>query len=258
MKAIILSAGRGTRLLPLTQHVPKCLLPIDGRSVLEWQLGALAASGVDEAVIVTGFGASYVEDELSAFEHGEMKVRTHFNPLYACSDNLVSCLSVRSEMDQDFVLLNGDTLVEPDIVRRLLASAYVPVSVGVVRKQSYDSDDMKVYAGLGWLDRIGKHLDPDCTSAEAIGISVYRGTGPDAFVDALEDLAARPDGTRLWYLSAVDLLAWRGLVRTASMDGLDYAEIDCERDLVSARRLVRRWHHARSWHQPPAFHELHA
>ncbi len=241
MKAIILSAGRGTRLLPLTEHVPKCLLPIGGRSVLGWQLWALRGAGIDEAVVVTGFGHRLVDWEIEACTPIGMKVRSIFNPLFDRADNLVSCLAARREMGGDFLLLNGDTLVEPEIVRRLLVSAEVPATVAVVRKASYDADDMKVCSRLGRLERIGKHLDPARSDGEAIGASLYRGEGPGVFVEALEQSAAEPDACRRWYLSAVDSLARRGLVRTTDAHGLGYAEIDYREDLVRASSLVSSW-----------------
>lgn len=241
MKAIILAAGRGTRLLPLTEHVPKCLLPIGGCSVLGWQLRALRGAGIDEAVVVTGFGHCLVDWEIEACTPVGMRVRSTFNPLFDRADNLVSCLAASREMGGDFLLLNGDTLVAPEIVRRLVASAEVPVTVAVVRKASYDADDMKVLSRLGRLERIGKHLDPARSDGEAIGVSLYRGEGPRVFVEALEKSAAEPDAHRRWYLSAVDALAARGLVRTADVQGLGHAEIDTREDLVPASRLVSSW-----------------
>jgi NDP-sugar pyrophosphorylase family protein len=66
MKAIILAAGRGSRLLPLTETRPKCLLPVAGTTVLGLQLDTLEAGGIDEAVVVTGFMAGLVEAEVAA------------------------------------------------------------------------------------------------------------------------------------------------------------------------------------------------
>ena len=86
MKAIILSAGQGRRLLPLTQDTPKCALPVLGRSVLEWQLNEIARVAVDEVVVVSGFGANAV-DEIAAQPHG-VPVRTLYNPFYGRCDNL--------------------------------------------------------------------------------------------------------------------------------------------------------------------------
>lgn len=247
MKAIILSAGRGKRLLPLTEHVPKCLLPIGGRSVLGWQLWALMAAGVREVVVVTGFGADRVDREIAAHPVPGLRVRSCFNPMFDRADNLVSCLAAREYMNGDFLLLNGDTLVEPEILSRLLRSANVLVCSAVVHKERYDADDMKVRSALGWMDHIGKDLAPTSVDSEAIGVSLYRGDGPSVFVEALEEVARQPDAARRWYLSAVELLALRGLVRTTAMDGLGYAEIDCVEDLAPAVALVASWTQREEW-----------
>jgi NDP-sugar pyrophosphorylase family protein len=68
-RAIILAAGQGKRLLPLTESRPKCLIELSGRSLLAWQLIRLQAAGVEEAVVVTGFRADAVEAEI-ARRHG--------------------------------------------------------------------------------------------------------------------------------------------------------------------------------------------
>ena len=120
VRAVILSAGQGKRLLPLTRSLPKCLLPVHGRTVLEWQLRSLREAGIRQVAIVVGFGAEQVEAEVARCRLPGFEVSTIHNALFDKSDNLVSCLVARSQMDGDFVLLNGDTLFQPAIVRRLL------------------------------------------------------------------------------------------------------------------------------------------
>ena len=63
-KTIILGAGQGRRLLSLTENIPKCLLPVSGKPIIEWQIDALLAAGVDEITVVTGFQSSLVEARL--------------------------------------------------------------------------------------------------------------------------------------------------------------------------------------------------
>ena len=72
MKAIILSAGRGSRLLPLTETLPKCLLRVGETTVLSLQLDTLERAGVNEAIIITGFMAGSVEAEVAG-RSGPMK-----------------------------------------------------------------------------------------------------------------------------------------------------------------------------------------
>ena len=110
MKAIILSAGQGSRLGHLTDDKPKCLIDFNGRTLLDRQLDALAANGVDEAVVVTGFRDDQIEAAL-ARRAGGPKVRTIYNPFYKVADNLGSLFVAKDELEGDCLVWNGDTLV---------------------------------------------------------------------------------------------------------------------------------------------------
>ena len=123
MKAIILSAGQGKRLLPLTKNAPKCSLPVQGQSILEWQLGEIARCDIDEVVVVTGFGARKVEAIIA--DTTAVQARTFFNPFFAHSDNLGTCWVAREEFSEPFVLINGDTLFEAAVYSVFCASPQV-------------------------------------------------------------------------------------------------------------------------------------
>ena len=110
MKAIILSAGQGSRLLPLTESVPKCCLMLDGKPLLQHQVESLAANGLDDIVIVTGFNHQKVGDIVNDINIPGVSVRTLYNPFYAVSDNLGTTWIARKEMRSPFLLVNGDTL----------------------------------------------------------------------------------------------------------------------------------------------------
>ena len=86
MKAIILSAGQGSRLGHLVDGRPKCLIDFNGRTLLDRQLDTLEANGVHEAVVVTGFHDELVNEAI-ARRTGGPNVRTVFNPFYKVADN---------------------------------------------------------------------------------------------------------------------------------------------------------------------------
>jgi choline kinase len=241
MKAILLSAGQGRRLLPLTSKLPKCLLRVRGQAtILDEQLGALARCGVREAVLMVGFGADRVERAVAERRENGLAIRTCFNPFYAQSDNLVTAWLARHEMDGDFVLLNGDTLFEPAVLERLLARGRGPAALAVAHKALYDGDDMKVTLDAeGRLRAIGKNLEgrPD---GEAIGMTVFRGEGAAALRGAL-DAAVRRDGAlRDWYTSVLGELAARLPLHAVSIQGLWWTEIDDASDLDAARHALAR------------------
>ena len=241
-KAIIVGAGQGSRLLPLTERIPKCLIDLCGRTMLGWQLRALAETGIREAVVITGFHPELVELELERNAPPQMRVRTVYNPFYKLADNLASCWMARAELCGPCLILNGDTLFEPEIARRLLGAASASITVTIDRKPGYDADDMKVITDGDRLLGIGKTLPAGDVNGESIGFLRFDASGAAQFVAELEHTMRTPEGTRLWYLSAIHRLAGAGVhVRVASIAGLQWAELDYPDDLVRARALAAGW-----------------
>ncbi len=235
LKALILSAGQGRRLLPLTADTPKCVLPVAGRPLLVWQIETLLAAGVDDIVVVVGYRAERVEEAIAPYSR---HVRTLFNPFHSVSDNLASCWMARTEMNEDFFLLNGDTLFEKAVVTRLLTSTQ-DITVTVDRKPKYDDDDMKVQLEGDRLLRIGKKLPPQQSDAEAIGLILFREAGGKLFRAALEASMRRGEALRQWYLSVVDGLADQIVVSVKSIEGMRWAEVDTASDLENASFVVK-------------------
>lgn len=239
--AVLLGAGQGRRLSPLTDTRPKCLVEIAGRPLLEWQLRALAASGVTQVTVVTGFGAAAVETALTVIAP-PIQVTCRHNPFFAVADNIGSCWVARDLFRENTLLINGDTLIDPRIVSRVRAEARAPVTVTIDRKDAYDVDDMKVRLDGERLVRIGKTIG-DPVDGESIGMLRFRGEGGHRFAAALEATMRDPASLSRWYLSVVDALADEGGVGTVSIEGLPWAEVDYPRDmaLAAARLAVFDW-----------------
>jgi L-glutamine-phosphate cytidylyltransferase len=237
--AIILSAGQGSRLSPLTEDRPKCLIEFKGRSLIGWQIEALRMKGVTDIAVVTGFRSDLVEAELAQVK--DVRARVVFNPFYHVADNLGSLWIAREEMRDDFIILNGDTLISPDIVARLIAAEQFPITVTVDIKDSYDADDMKVEREGDRLIHIGKTLTPEQSNAESIGMLAFRREGGARFRREVEEMMRTPAGVSNWYLRAIDRIAPEGVVGTVSIQGLGWGEVDYPSDLVTAEQLADKW-----------------
>ncbi|MCB1748521.1 MAG: phosphocholine cytidylyltransferase family protein [Gammaproteobacteria bacterium] len=251
MKAIILSAGQGRRLLPLTEQRPKAALAVGPRAVLEWQLHEIGQCTVDEVVVVTGFGADYI-DAIVAGQHA-VPARTLYNPFYAACDNLGTCWVARHEMTAPFVVINGDTLFEAAILQRLLDdAARAPITLVTDSKAGYDADDMKVVVADGRLRRVGKQLDLARVTGESIGMMHFDARGARRFREQVDYMMRHGSGLKQWYLSAIDTLAGEDIVTTCAIDGLSWGEIDDRADLERAASIVAAWRPARRPHTPAA------
>jgi choline kinase len=108
-------------------------------------------------------------------------------------------------------------------------------------KKSYDADDMKVIVDQGRLRRVSKRLDPATVNGESIGMMAFTGEGSRLFRDRLDYLMRHGEGTKQWYLSAIDEIAQQHQVGVCPIRGLSWCEIDDQQDLENAERVVRRW-----------------
>jgi len=241
-KAIILSAGQGSRLGQLTVDRPKCLIDFGGRSLLDRQLDTLAANGIEEAVVVTGFRDSLIEDALERRRQaGEgPATRTVFNPFYKVADNTGSLYMARGELAGDTLVWNGDTMVSRSLMARVVANDRPGICVTIDRKPDYDSDDMKVVEDGGRLRAIGKRLS-EGVNAESIGLLAFRGGGAERFRAAIEAAMRSPEGTTIWYLRVIHHLAQTDEVGTLDIRGEEWGEVDFPEDVERARELVRGW-----------------
>ena len=241
MKAIILSAGQGSRLGHLTDDRPKCLIEFAGKSLLDRQLDALAANGVDEVVVVTGFRDDQIEAVL-AKRCGGPTVRTVFNPFFKVADNLGSLYLVRGELTGDCLVWNGDTLVSDALMARVVGNREQDgICVTIDRKDSYDDDDMKVIVGDdGRLRAIGKRI-AEGVNAESIGLLAFRGGGAERFADAIDRAMRTAEGTTIWYLRVIHHLAQNSEVWTLDISGEQWGEVDFPEDVAPAEAMVKGW-----------------
>jgi choline kinase len=240
LKAIILAAGQGRRLMPLTSNMAKCSLTLHGASILEWQLSQIAKCDVEEVIVVTGFAFERVDAIVEGIDF--IKVRTLHNPMYAHTDNLGTCWEARFEMDEPFILMNGDTLFEAAVLQRLLGSEKkYPITLATDNKPHFDLDDMKIITDGTRLLKVSKQLDISLVSGESIGLMVFDQVGANAFTEKLEEMMDQSNALKLWYLSAIDQLASDGLAGICPIDGLSWCEVDDAADFAAAASVVKQW-----------------
>jgi choline kinase len=240
LKAIILSAGQGKRLLPLTEHKPKCLVEINGKTILEWQLKNLLKAGVRSFTIVTGFKSILIEN-LILNKYKDFDIDCIYNPFYTVSDNLASCWLAREKFYDDFLIVNGDDLFEVALINKLIKSRNAPITVAVNIKETYDQEDMKVLYNRenGRLLRVGKDIECNKANGEAIGIHLFRNRGVSFFRRKVEDLMREEAALKMWYLSAINSLVNETEILVCDITGYRWSEIDFIQDLQKANDIVK-------------------
>ena len=135
MQSIILAAGQGTRLRPLTDSCPKCLVEVRGKPILEYQLEALCEAGIRECIIVVGHRATQVRNAFGT-RFRDLSIRYVDNGIFDRTNNIYSLWLARREITEDILLLEGDLVFEPDLLTDLRENPWENVAV-VDRYQSF-------------------------------------------------------------------------------------------------------------------------
>jgi choline kinase len=135
MQAIILAAGQGTRLRPLTDSCPKCLVEVRGKPILEYQLEALCEAGIRECIIVVGHRARQVRDAFG-IRFRDISIRYVENEIFDHTNNIYSLWLARREITEDLLLLEGDLIFESGLLTDLRQNPWENVAV-VDRYQSF-------------------------------------------------------------------------------------------------------------------------
>jgi choline kinase len=121
MKAIILAAGVGKRLWPITQHRPKCLIELGARSLLSRYLSALERAGIKQVVMVVGYKREMIKAAVEA-EASSVEVRFIMSEQFR-RGSITSLWAARGELNDDVVIMDADVLFHPTVLRRLLESS---------------------------------------------------------------------------------------------------------------------------------------
>jgi choline kinase len=242
MKAVILAAGTATRLRPLTETVPKCLLPVGDVPILRRGLDQLAALGVDGAVIVTGYRGAQIAAAVAAWQPA-IGVELIANREYATTNNGYSTLVARPAVDgDDFLLLDADIVCDPEVIGAVLDSAHGDC-LALRPSDSLGAEEMKVVLDeAGRVRRCSKEADPRQAAGESIGINRFSPAASARFFATLEERVVRRGLVHEWNDSAVQQMIDEQGYELWPVDvGAWYcAEIDTPQDLAEVDRQVRQ------------------
>lgn len=121
MKAVILAAGMGTRLNPLTNNRPKCLVEVNGESILRNALKILSNQNIEETAIVVGYAKEQITDEIGS-SFNSMKISYIENKIFDKTNNMYSLWLAREYLERGCILIEGDVFFEEEILARLIKS----------------------------------------------------------------------------------------------------------------------------------------
>ena len=178
MRAIIIGAGRGQRLMPTTADTPKCFAEVKGKRILDWIVAALQSNGISDICFIGGYQIDKVKVEYPHFTFRHNVEWKHNNILH-------SLMYAEDLMDEGFVCSYSDILYTPEVIERLLGSSdEIALAIDSWWLKRYQdrsdhptTDAEKVAVKDGAIVRIHRELDPSETVGEYIGVARFGSKG---------------------------------------------------------------------------------
>ena len=232
MKALILAAGVGSRLAPLTDHMPKSLVEVNGTPILMKQIENLHACGITDITVVSGY-LSHVLASAVGGKYPEITVLESVD--YAITNNMYSAYLAKEAMaGHDFIMMNADVFFDASVIRALLDCPH-PNAI-VVDVGRYMEESMKVMERNGKLTAIAKTIPP----AQALGCSIdvykFSPAAADAFFAKCGEYIEANNDRKQWSEVALNDILPDADFYACPLDGR-WMEIDNREDLIAAEKL---------------------
>lgn len=232
MKALILAAGVGARLAPMTVALPKSLVPVNGKPILLKQLENLYESGVTDITVVAGYRANMVQ----AAVHDRFRdVNIIQSENYRETNNMVSAYLAREAMaEDDFLMMNADVFMDATVIQSLLA---FPAPNAIVTDIGfYLEESMKVVETDGRLTHISKQIPRGEALGASIDVYKFSAEAGRAFFSKCAEYIEQKGEKKLWSEVALDGILPEVRFEACPLNGRWY-EIDNLDDLAAAERI---------------------
>ena len=236
MQAVILAAGFGSRLMPLTGNIPKCLVKVCGIPIIEHQIKAMQKHGINKIYIVGGYYCEKLEEFFSEYVGSSITIIN--NQDYETTNNMYS-LSLLSEKlsGEEFILCNGDVVYDEAIISSILDSKLE--NIIVCDRGRYDIESMKIITNeSGFINGISKKYSEEDYFACSIDVYKFSKAGSQKIFDIIKSKVSKGE-TKDWTEVAIDDLckADGKLFNPLDICGKSWYEIDNFDDLLCAEQL---------------------
>lgn len=232
MKALILAAGLGTRLAPITNDKPKSLVPVNGKPILMKQIENLLENGITDITIVSGYKAEILEKAVHEI-YPNIKIINSID--YATTNNMYSAYIARDAIgNNSFLMMNADVFYDASIIRSLLedeSENEIVTDIG-----TYIEESMKVIESEGRLIKISKEIRPEEALGASIDVYKFSKEGAKAFFAKCIEYIEEKKELKMWSEVALNDILPEIVFKACSLNGR-WLEIDNHDDLAAAEKL---------------------
>lgn len=246
-KVIIIAAGIDTRLMPLTKDKPKCMLDVNGKTILQRQIETFKQCGIDDLVVVRGYKKKTINYP---------RLRYCYNSDYKTNNILGSLFSAEAEMNDVFIATYSDILFTKSIVEKLLKSAAdISLCIDTSWRSRYADryqhpieEAEKVVLKNGKVVKMGKSINPNEAHGEFMGLAKFSKTGAEILRSNYK-IAEKLFSNKPFHEASVFHKAYltdiiqelidRGFVVDYTPISDNWIEIDTHEDLQRAKRMFK-------------------
>lgn len=240
MKAIILAAGMASRLRPLTENTPKCLLKVGEKCLLQRSIDALASDGIRDFVIVTGYLHEMIETFVAEQYGDKINVKFIHNDVFDSTNNIYSLWLARPEAEgQEILLLDSDLLYDPRIITKVMESD--ADNVLTLIRHELGEEEMKVVLDRenGTIIEISKTCNPADAAGESLGIEKMGCRYTSALYQELEPMMNEEHLENVFYERAFERLIAKGhTYKVIDVTELFSCELDTVEDFENAKEKI--------------------
>lgn len=232
MKALVLAAGLGTRLAPITDDRPKSLVPVNGQPILLKQIANLHENGIIDITVVSGYKAEILEKSLHE-AYPDVKVIESVD--YATTNNMYSAYMAKDAMaDSEFLMMNADVFYDASVITELLkndAPNAIVTDIG-----TYFEESMKVVEKDGRLVEISKQISKEDALGASIDVYKFSKEGGKAFFAKCAEYIEDKKELKMWSEVALNEILPEVEFKACPLVGR-WLEIDNHDDLAAAEKL---------------------
>lgn len=238
MKALILAAGTGTRLLPMNAGRPKAMLEIKGLPLVNHLIRALLAHEICDITIVVGYQYSMLTNYILEAFPGK-RFSFVYNPLFRHMNNIFSFHLCQPYVSgSELLVCNSDVYCAPDLLVDILSAPFDTMVVDTQKEYTLEATKV-IFNALGAISKISKDIPREQNQGEYIGICKLSGTSTDLLFNAVRENLDQGK-TELWYIYVLDQLLNQIAVRPFFTEGRVWEEIDYPADYFNLLHQLER------------------
>lgn len=235
MKALILAAGVGSRLAPITDTCPKSLVPVNGIPILIKQIENLHENGIKEITIIAGYKADILEKTIHEL-YPEINIICSHE--YKTTNNMYSAYLAKNIMEHhSFLMMNADVFLDASVIRKLLEFPEENAIVTDIGK--YNEESMKIVVANDKVVKISKAISAECAFGVSIDVYKFSEEGGKYFFRKCVEYIEGKKENNLWSEVALNDILSEIEFKACPLEGR-WIEIDDHKDLKKAEIIFSR------------------